>query len=42
MDVTGILLLLLGLAAGCALGLLLAQSRGTGAAAMAARDDRLL
>ena len=42
MDVTGILLLLLGLAAGCALGLLLAQSRGTGAAAMQARDDRLL
>ena len=42
MDITGILLLLLGLAVGCALGLLLAQSRGTGAAAMAARDDRLL
>ena len=42
MDATGILLLLLGLAVGCALGLLLAHSRGTGAAAMAARDDRLL
>jgi len=42
MDVTGILLLLLGLAVGCALGLLLAQSRGTGAGAMQARDDRLL
>jgi DNA recombination protein RmuC len=42
MDVTGILLLLLGLAVGCSLGMLLAQSRGTGAAAMAARDDRLL
>ena len=42
MDVTGILLLLLGLAVGCALGLLLAQSRGTGAAAMEARERRLL
>ncbi len=42
MDPTPVLLLLLGLAAGLALGLLLAQRRGLDPAALEARDRRLL